>query len=446
MGSVVKAAVMVAPGRMQIREFPFPALEDGAALLKVEMCGICGTDKHTWRGETSQYAGTAAETSTPFPIIPGHEIVGTIAELNDRRRPRLDFDGQRLRVGDRVAICPDVVCGQCYQCRHTFAFPWCENLRGYGNSLTCATPPHLFGGWAEYLYVLPEAFLYRVPQALPLRVAVMSELMAVSYNLDKVREFSTLAGEGFATGCTVVIQGAGCMGVCHLIKARVMGAGCIVATDLSEFRLGLARQFGADHTLDVGRTTAAERIEFVRDLTRGRGADIVVECAGVPEVVSEGLEMTRKGGVYIEAGNFVDTGEVLLNPHRHFCARNIRLLGMTNHPFTGYTPSMELLQREAGRFPFERFVTHEYPLAQAEAAVLQSLETERLKVVSGWPATSSPTRPRASAATWSWPPGWQGCCGRRVSRSRSCSTSMRAGCASCRWSRAAGRGEAACRC
>ncbi len=381
MAGMVKAAVMVEPGRIEVQEFPFPALAPGAALLRVEMCGICGTDRHTWRGETRQYAGTAAESCTPFPIIPGHELIGTIAELDDRARPRLDFDGRPVRVGDRVALCPDVICGTCHACRHTFAFPWCENLRGYGNSLTCATPPHLFGGWAEYLYVLPEAFLYHVPEALPLRVAVMAELMAVSYNLDKLREFSTLAGEGFATGCTVVIQGAGCMGMCHLIKARVMGAGCIVATDVSQYRLDLARQFGADHTLDVTRTTAQERVEAVRELTGGRGADIVVECVGTAAVVPEGLEMTRKGGVYLETGNFVDTGAVALNPHRHLCARNIRLFGMTNHPFIGYTPSMELLVREAARFPFERFVTHEYPLAQAEAALERSFAADRLKVV-----------------------------------------------------------------
>jgi L-iditol 2-dehydrogenase len=381
MANTVKAAVMVEPGRIEIQEFPYPALEDGAALLKVGMCGICGTDKHTWRGETRQYAGTTAESSTPFPIIPGHEVVGTIVELNDRKRPRLEFDGHRLRIGDRVVLCPDVVCGECYQCRHTFAFPWCEHLRGYGNSFAASAPPHLFGGWAEYLYVLPGAFVYKVPEELPVRVAVMAELMAVSYNLDKVKEFTTLSGEGFATGATVVVQGAGPMGICHIIKARVMGAGEIIATDLSAFRLGLARQFGADHTLDLTSTTAEERIELVRRLTRGRGADIVVECAGVAAALPEGLEMVRKGGVYVEAGNFVDTGEVALNPHRHFCAKNIRLLGMTNHPFTGYTPSMALMLRHAGHVPFERFVTHEYPLARTEQALLKSMEPDTLKVV-----------------------------------------------------------------
>jgi L-iditol 2-dehydrogenase len=106
-----------------------------------------------------------------------------------------------------------------------------------------------------------------------------------------------------------------------------------------------------------------------------------VECAGVPDVVPEGLEMLRKGGIYIEAGNFVDTGEVALSPHRHFCAKNVRLIGMTNHPFTGYTPSMALLRQHSGRFPFEKFVTHRFPLDQTELALMKSMEPDSMKVV-----------------------------------------------------------------
>ena len=382
MGDTVRAAVMAHPGKIEIQEFPFPELEDGAVLLQVEMCGICGTDKHTWHGETKQYAGTEAESDTPFPIIPGHEVIGTIADINDRKRPRLDFNGERLQVGDRVALCPDVICGECYNCRHTFAFPWCENLRGYGNAFTSVEPPHLFGGWAEYMYILPHAFLYKVREDLPLRTAVMVELMAVSYNLDKTKEFFTLSGEGFATGATIVVQGAGPMGICHVVKARVMGAGDIVVTDLSDFRLSIAKEFGADHTLHVGQSTKEERIEFIRSITNGRGADMVVDCAGIAEVVPEGLEMLRKGGIYIETGNFVETGEVSFSPHRHFCAKNVRLIGMTNHPFTGYTPSFDLLYRYANVFPFEKFVTHEYPLAQTEQAMLKSLDSNScMKVV-----------------------------------------------------------------
>lgn len=381
MSDSVRAAVMVRPGKIEIQEFPFPSLTDGALLLKVEMCGICGTDKHTWRGETQQYAGTFSQSATPFPIIPGHEVIGVIAEVDDRRGPRRDFNGEPLKVGDRVALCPDVICGTCYGCRHSFGYPRCENLRGYGNAFTSAQAPHLFGGWAEYMYILPNAFIYKVPEELPTRVAVMLELMAVAYNLDKAKESYHLSGDGFASAGTVVIQGVGPMGLCHVIKARMLGAGDIIVADISGYRLELAKAFGADYTLDVSQTTMQERISFVRELTHGRGADVVVECVGIAQVLPEGLEMLRTGGTFIEAGNFVDTGEVSLNPHRHLCAKNVHLIGITNHPFTGYTPSMKLMDKYARYFPFDRFVTHEYPLVETERALLHSMQPDCMKVV-----------------------------------------------------------------
>ncbi len=376
-----KAAVLTAPGEIEIQTFPILDLEPGAALIKVIACGICGTDKHTFRGETKQYAGTTAESDTPFPIIPGHEVVGLIEEINDKIEPRLDFNGARLSVGDRVVLCPDVICGRCYACRHTYAFPWCENLRGYGNAFTAAKPPHLMGGWAEYIYALPNAFLYKVPDELPDEQAAWIELMAVSYNLDKIQEFFTLTQAGLNVEDTVVIQGAGPMGIAHVIKARVMGAGTIIVTDHSAFRLEMARAFGADTTLNLSETTFEERIRRVKEQTAGRGADVVVECAGVAEAVKEGLDWVRRGGFYIVAGNFVDTGEILVNPHRHFVAKNIRLIGMTNHPFTGYTPSMRLLIRHAEKFPFNRFVTHRFSLDQAQQALEKSMEPDTLKVL-----------------------------------------------------------------
>src|SRR5262245_5958515 len=109
---------MTAPGRVETQSFPRPLLPDGALLLDMELCGICGTDKHTYKGETVQFAGTAAESHTPFPIIPGHEIVGRIAEIGGGVARR-DYDGNALRVGDRVVMCPDILCGECFYCRNT---------------------------------------------------------------------------------------------------------------------------------------------------------------------------------------------------------------------------------------------------------------------------------------------------------------------------------------
>lgn len=380
---MVKAAVMTAPKKLEVWEFPYPSIADDAMLLEVELCGICGTDKHTYRGEITQYGGTKAETMTPFPIIPGHEIVGVVAEMGKRAHDTIKTFGETIKVGDRVVVCPDIFCGHCYYCRNYCGFIWCDNIKSYGNSLSCKNPPHLFGGWAEYMYLLPNTFVFKVPDSIKPEVAVLTELMAVTYNLDKAKEFYSMSGEGFKTGDTVVIQGVGPMGLCHVIKARMLGAGDIVAIDASDFRLDMAKQFGADMCLNIRNTTQQERVQTVKDLTNGVGADVVVECTGVATSIVEGLELVRKGGMYIVSGVFVDTGEVSINPHRHLCAKNIRLLGQTNHPPSGYLPSLKLMEKFAKFFPpFERIVTHRFGLNEVQQAMEQSMNAENsMKVV-----------------------------------------------------------------
>ena len=139
----VRAAVLTAPGKYEVQDFPYPELQDGALLMQIEMSGICGTDKHTYLGEVKQYAGTAAETDTPFPIIQGHENVGVVSEITPKAAESLEFYGRPLKVGDRITMCPDIVCGSCYECTHVMGYVWCENSDCYGNSYSSADPPHL---------------------------------------------------------------------------------------------------------------------------------------------------------------------------------------------------------------------------------------------------------------------------------------------------------------
>ncbi len=380
MGGSVRAAVLVGPGRYEVQEFPRPVLEDGALLLQVELSGICGTDKHTYAGETKQYAGTPAETDTPFPIIQGHENVGVIAEITPRAAERIEFSGRRLKVGDRITHCPDLVCGRCYTCKHVMGYVWCENSECYGNSLTSAVAPHLLGGWSELMYLRPDTFVYKVPDGLSPRIAVLAELMACTASLDKLKEFSSYAIEGFTSGDTVVVIGSGPLGLLHIAKADLMGAGQIIATDLSGYRLDWAKRCGADEVLDASATSAEERIERVRELTGGRGADVVLHMANTPKSFVEGIEMLKRGGMMLEMGNFADTGETSINVHRHICSKNIRLIGLTNHPSTGYEPALRLLERYADRYPFEEMVTHTYGLEQADQAMRTSMSTDSMKV------------------------------------------------------------------
>ena len=141
----VRAATLVAPGHYELRDYPFPEPGPGCVLVKMEISGVCGTDKHAYQGFTTQYAGTGAPRQLPLPIIQGHENVGTIVAIGGDGR-YTDFEGIPLKVGDRVVVGANVVCGTCYYCRRDFPYYFCERMVDYGNNLSAATPPHLFGG------------------------------------------------------------------------------------------------------------------------------------------------------------------------------------------------------------------------------------------------------------------------------------------------------------
>lgn len=376
MPEFARAVTITEPYKLEVREYKIPPLQPGGLLMQIEMSGICGTDKHTYRGETTQYGGTVNEQTSPFPLIPGHENVGIVVEVTPGM---VDFYGEPLKVGDRITMCPDVVCGKCYNCRHIFAYSWCENWQGYGNSFRATEQP-LMGGWAEYMVLIPEAFVYKVPDGLKPELAVYTEIMACTYALDKAKEFSSLASEGFLSDDSVLIQGVGPLGLCHLIKARMMGAGTIIAVDKSPYRLEMAKAFGADYVINLNDTTQDERVQLVHDWTRGRGVDVAIECVGYPEAVPEGLLMIRRGGMYILEGVFVDMGNIPMNPHL-ICSKGLRIIGLSNHPFTGYRPSMDLMLRYQESMPLDAFVTHSFPLDKAQEAIDTALGLECMKVV-----------------------------------------------------------------
>jgi threonine dehydrogenase-like Zn-dependent dehydrogenase len=372
----VLAATLVKPGKYEIREYPLPQPAAGCVLIRMEMSGICGTDKHTFQGYTTQYGGRVLE----FPIIQGHENVGTIAAIGGDGK-YADFEGVELREGDRVVVGANVACGECYYCRHDFPYYCCEKTTDYGNNLSAKNPPHLFGGWAQYMYVVPGSFLVKVPDDLPSEVAVLTEIFAVSVGLDRAKQMSAFPNESFRFDDTAVMLGVGPLGMCFLMKARMLGAGTIIAVDKSEYRLNFAKRLGADAVINAGSTSKAERLQMVKDLTHGRGADMVIECAGVPEAVPEALEMLRVGGLLVEAGNFSDLGEVPLSPHRHICAKNARILGVGGEEPAAYGPSMRQMARYMKNYPLREFVTHRYGLRDVDAAMKKSVETESMKVV-----------------------------------------------------------------
>jgi threonine dehydrogenase-like Zn-dependent dehydrogenase len=371
----VLAATLVKPGQYEIKEYPLPEPAAGCVLVKMELSGICGTDKHTFQGYTTQYGGRKLE----FPIIQGHENVGTVAAIGGNGNYS-DFEGIPLRVGDRVVVGANVCCGECYYCRHDFPYYCCENMTDYGNNLSAKNPPHLFGGWSQYMYIVPGSFLVKVPDELPSEIAVLTEIFAVSVGLDRAKQMSAFPNESFRFDDTVVVLGVGPLGMCFLMKARMLGAGTIIAVDLSDYRLNFAKRLGADHVMNVAKHSKQERLQIVKDLTNGRGADMVIECAGVPQAVPEALEMLRIGGLLVEAGNFSDLGEVSFSPHRHLCAKNARILGVGGEEPAAYGPSMRQMARYMKKYPLQEFVTHRFGLRDVEAAMQKSIEPGSMKV------------------------------------------------------------------
>jgi len=370
MGSKIKAAVMIKPGEIQLREFPWPKLEEGSMLIKIEISGICGTDKHAYRGRKDY----------TFPLIPGHENVGVIVEITKKASKEIEFSGEILKEGDRVVVCPDILCGKCFFCKHSNGFTWCENIRSYGANLSIKDPPYITGGWSEYMYIFPGSFVYKVPKKIPLEIVVLMEPMAGTYSIDKLRDFTSFSSEGLIPGFSVVIQGLGPIGLMYITKAKLLGASKVIAIGKYQNQLEMAKKFKADYLINVSKISMKNIINFVKGITKGRGVDLVINCTGIQSVISDGLEMLRKGGIFLEISAIANSGMIPFSTYK-VCTESLRIIGMSNCAYIGFIPALELMKQYSTFFPFEKIVTHKYPLEKIEEAINKSLESESLKVV-----------------------------------------------------------------
>lgn len=367
---------MVQPGKISIQNFEVPEPERGSVILKVNLSGICGTDKHTYRGESKQYVGTPHEKDIQYPLICGHENVGTVVSTGGEV---FDSEGKLLKPGDRIVHGANVACGSCYFCTNNYPYYFCTKLEDYGNSLNVSREPSLFGGWSEYMYLLPGTPLFRVPEELPDEVAVLTEVMAVTHGVDAAIKILGING-GASSGFTVGVLGVGPLGLCHLIKAKLLGAGLIVGTDVLSSRLILAREFGLNYGFDASQTSEKDRLKEILDITHGRGLDIILNCSGVPSTFSEALKLVRVGGVIVEAGTFVDLGPVQINPNSDICTRNVSIIGIGGEKATEYLPSMKLMVANLDRYPFHKITSHIFSLEKAEDAIKHAQTGEAMQV------------------------------------------------------------------
>ena len=373
MSDLVRAVVMNGPGDVEVRRFPLPRPGPGAVLMRVTLSGICGTDRHTFRGETSQYAGTEHAREVPFPVICGHENVGVVQETGGEV---LAEDGEPLEPGDRIVPGANVACGACPACRAGLRYYLCERLQDYGNSFSCADPPHLFGGWAEYLYLLPGSRLFRVPDAVPDHVAVLTEPMAVTHGVDTA--VALLRRGGSRAPLRAAVIGVGPLGVCHLLKAASLGAEQLVAIDRLPGRLEAARTLGATLTLDASVSDPADRRAATWAAMGGVGPDLVVDCSGSATTLPEALRLVRPGGVVVEAGAFVDVGAVEINPAADICVRDVTLIGVGGERAEDYPAALALMA--SSDLGFDRVVTHRFPFEDARAAIDLAGRDEAIKV------------------------------------------------------------------
>ena len=334
--------VLTAPRKLEPRELPIPEASDDTALLRIEACGICGSDYE-------QYEGVLR---TPLPAIPGHEPLGVIEAIGDAAARRFGVD-----VGDRVAVETMLPCHHCAVClagRYTL----CPTKTIY--SYAPLDYRHgLYGAYAQYMVLDPRSIVHRIDAALPPEIAVMFNPLGAGY-----RWAVELPGTG--PGDVLLILGPGQRGLASVIAAREAGAAEILVTGLARDarKLALAREFGADHTIDVENEDVRRRVQ---ELTDGRGADVVLDVSSyATDPVRESLDLVRPGGTVVLAGvkgfrpipEFVSDKIVL---------KEITLRGAIGVTSSGYRSAIRLL--ESGRVPVERMHTHRFGLTDAELAI-----------------------------------------------------------------------------
>jgi len=339
-----KTLAMVQTGvrTLEPRDLPIPEVGDDAALLRVEACGICGSDYE-------QYEGLLR---TPMPVIPGHEPLGVIEKIGDAAARRWGVD-----VGDRVAVETMLSCRFCAACLGG-RYHLCADRRIY-SYIPLSDAPGLWGAYAQYMFVHGNSVVHKVDASLPASTAVMFNPLGAGF-----RWAVEMPRTG--PGDTVLILGPGQRGLASVIACREAGADRILVTGLEADtrKLALAREFGADHTIDAENEDVKAR---VRELTDGRGADVVVDVSSYATTpVAEALDYVAVGGRVVLAGvkgfkaipGFVSDKIVM---------KEIQIQGAIGVTSTGYRSAIRLL--EARRHPVEKMHTHDFGLRDAETAI-----------------------------------------------------------------------------
>jgi len=391
---MIRAAAIPSPhAPPEIIELATPALEPGAALLRTVYSEVCGTDVHLHHGRL---------TGVPYPLVPGHVSVGRIEAL---RGPVTDVEGRSFGEGDLVTFL-DVheTCGACYQCLIAKQTTRCPARKVYGITYGAADGP--LGGWAEQIWIKPGVKMVRLPDGLAPETFIGGGcgLVTALHAVDRAE---------IRLDQSVVVLGAGPVGQSIAALARLSGAGEVIVVGGPDDRLVYARRMGASHTIGLdghnhegapafakatarppklrgggkargreeGRGSATERIDEVRQLTGGRGADVAIEASGAPDAVSHALDMVRDGGRMVVCGHYTDNGAVEIHPHFQINRKHVELRGVWGCDYSHFHRAVSIAARHGDRIPWREMVSRTYVLDQAGAALAAVERREVLKAL-----------------------------------------------------------------
>jgi len=357
-----RVAMLTEKEHFDIQEYPIPELGDDDVLVKVEGCGVCGTDAHEFKRD-------------PFSLIPvvlGHEGTGEIVKMG--KNVKKDSAGKPLNVGDKVVTCmifkdnPDITMFDLNK----------QNVGGadvYG--LLPDDDKHLNGWFADYILVRGGSTIFNVSD-LDLDSRILIEPCAVL--IHAVERAKTTGILRFNS--RVVVQGCGPIGLICIAVLRTMGIENIVAVDGEAKRLEFAKLMGAGETVNFKDHKGIEALTgAVQNAFGGYLADFAFQCTGSPIAHANIYKFIRNGGGLCELGFFINGGDATINPHFDICAKEITTVGSWVYTLRDYVTTFDFLKRAKGiGLPLEKLITHKYPLEEINEALITNLKMEGLKI------------------------------------------------------------------
>ncbi|MGB3481693.1 MAG: zinc-binding dehydrogenase [Mycobacterium sp.] len=347
---------------IKLEEVAVPRIaEPGGLIVEIVACSLCGTDVHCWEGTLA--------IKVELPLILGHEMVGRILAIGEGAD--VDSAGQPLQIGDRI-LWTHSFCGRCVMCarkRPTL----CRNKIPYGQD-TMEQWPHLLGGLAEHSYVLPGSRRLRVPDGVPDDLASMASC-ALRSVVNAVEQAGRVGPEH-----TVVVQGAGPLGILATGLFAQAGAGRVITVGAPDARLEIASDFGADEVISLAaHPDPDERLAMIMQATDGLGADLVAEFSGHPAAFAEGVEMAGPDGRYLLVGQ-LGAGTTTVAPGT-ITKKNLTVIGSFSGDISHYRTALTILERYADQLPFDRLISGRYPLADIDTVMGRMQSFQEIKPV-----------------------------------------------------------------